>query len=181
MSSTTLYVFRSDGLAEAHTTFRNSHGSAPRVWRALCEKYIHPIYPQLRVFRDVEKLFEIQESLPLKDFEVDLLHWTADRFILKSEYFTAMADSFDKFELEYPCPGYANHLPAIAELMRKFKIDEPDVQAIAFQQTSVAEDMWYVFETIEHPVDPEYTKDEDRPYDLNKDTNHFFYEPGISR
>lgn len=180
MSYSTLYVFGPDGLASNHEEFRNGWGSAPRVWDALVKRHKTAMYPD-RQERDLEyvnglsnaeDLWKMAEDgrLALAWWELNLLRWTYDQSYLKREDFQLMVESIEAFETAYPAGGRVNHLPRLAKILSALS-KERVVQGAGFQHTSVSDDCWRVYDSVE---------DEARPYDLNRDSSHHVL-PMVSR
>lgn len=175
MSYTTLYVFRADGLSAHVKDFRNSHGSAAFVWTRLCEAYKLKMYPNgeqmPRFLGEWEDLWKMAPNLGLTWFEHNVLHWTYDNALIAGKDLPLMSASFRAFEAQHGDPKKVSHMIPMAEACDKLVPEEP--LAIGTRQTSMSSNPWRV-PTKEG--EPEYEMLEDRPYDLNRDTTHWYAE-----
>lgn len=118
---------------------RNSWGSAPVVWSALCTKLFgaerHGWYTWL------DKLWARWQDLSLPEHYRAVLMMTYDAaYVERKDYPRAAAD-IRRFLIDFPVPeDCANHWPTIAGLYES----EPDYPGIHIHQTSVCGDI--VFE-----------------------------------
>lgn len=159
MSSTLMFTAPEGGKFKKLSTFPNSWGGAYRVWDSLCKKYLgKEVYT---IYKDMQSLWDLWKNPRLMCCESTVLLSTFDRAVVLRPDFPEMAKAFDDFDHENPVPsGHANHLPAMAGVLRGLP---PEHHAVAWQQTTVAECHWIV----------NIGEDEDRPYDLSIDVDHF--------
>jgi hypothetical protein len=174
VSSSQLFVFR-DGIATPDETYRNSHGTATFIWNALLKKHKETLYPggvpeyllldEDSLGRLLEKKFEL-----LAPWELAVLDWTLDRALIRNENVSNFADHLDRFEESYQLGDRVCHLKSIASRLRAL---EAPFDAVGLYATSVGENLWF------HPLPEEAWEEngeEERPYDLNKDSDHFYVE-----
>lgn len=113
---------------------RNSHGSAPVIWGALCERYLGGRNQWLFNSDALWPLYE-REDVPACMRAV--LMMTFDRaYVEKKDYAKAAADIREFLRVAPPPPQNVNHWPRIADLFES----DPDIPAIGFHCTSVSED-----------------------------------------
>ena len=176
MSYSTLYVFRANGQAERVQDFRNSHGSCALVWRTLCETYKTKMYPDGRTplfLQEWEDLWKMAPDLGLEWFEHNVLFWTYDNALIAGKSLPLMSASFRAFQQKYNDPQRVSHMIAFADCCDALAAEDPLPQAIGTYQTSTSDNPWNVrFKE----GDPEYAEMEDRPYDLNRDTKHWYVD-----
>ncbi len=174
MSYSTLYCFRADGLADRVQDFRNSHGSCALVWTVLCEAYKAKMYPDGRTPRflqEWEDLWKMQPDLGLEWFEHNVLYWTYDNMLIAGKDLPLMSASFRAFQQKYDNPRRVSHMIAFADYCDTLAAEDPLPIAIGTYQTSTSDNPWNIrFKE----GDPEYNSEEDRPYDLNRDTVHMY-------
>lgn len=134
MSYSTIKAVAPGQAAEDLQELRNSHGTAPHVWKPLCEKYLGESW----IFA-CDKLWPLwkDERLPLHQRAV--LALTFDHaYVAKKDYARAAAD-IRAFFRDFPIDAkYVNHWPTIAELLES----DPEHQALAFVWTSCGDDLW---------------------------------------
>ncbi len=116
---------------------RNSHGSAPVVWDAMCQKYLGT--KEFGYFTAIDDLWPKykDESIPIHQRAV--LMMTYDKiYVSKKDYKRAASDIL-RFLGDFPVKKeYVNHWPEIAKLFDS----DPDIPAIGFRHTSVSEDLF---------------------------------------
>lgn len=173
MSYSELIVFR-NGLAEADSEYRNSHGTVTVVWDALLRKYEELIYPEQAsgIRGGWEKLWSVHKEtpLPLRQWEWIALQWSYDNALVRAPDLHAVADALDRFEDAHVITARrVCHLGAIATRMRELE----GVDAVGLYATSVGDNPWSVYEP---PENEDEDDGEHRPYDLNRDTRHWFVD-----
>lgn len=176
MSYSTLYVFRADGLAHHIKDFRNSHGCASMVWSRLCEAYDSKMYPhggKPLFLREWEDLWKMAPELGLTWFEHNVLNWTYDNALIAGKDLPLMSASFRAFEARYHNPKMISHMIPLAECCDQLAAEDPLPQAIGIYMTSLSSNPWRV-RTLEG--EPEFDELEERPYDLNRDTKHWYVD-----
>ncbi len=163
MSYTTLYTIRRDtaGNMVAERTFNNAWGAAPYVWSALAGAYqpgggSNP--------HSWERTWEPEYMAKYTAEERLVMETTFDKAVVPREKFPEVASAMQAFVRKYPAGNKVCHLPAIAECLDALYGD-PDVRAVAFQQTSVVESQWEIYDE---------EQDDYRPYNIDTDTGHFF-------
>lgn len=176
MSYSQLIVFRNNE-AEGDEKYRNGHGTAAMIWEALHRKYyrlIHPNHPFMApevagINGGWEALWKAdQGGLAMRPWERLALKFTYDDALVKGSDVAALADALDRFEDAHAVPGRVCHLSAIAKRLRELG----PVDAVGLYATSVGEYPWNVrWEPTDEDDDPDY-----RPYDLTRDTKHWFIE-----
>jgi len=177
VSYSQLVVFR-DGKAEGDKEYPNGHGTAPVVWFGLIRKYREALFPgadfdgpdkyRYKAPAAWNDLFKRWESLPMENWEQVAFLWSCDWSVTKRKNFGDLAKALWRFEEEHREPGCVCHLKAIAARLEDLSTDET-VEAAALYATSCGDDPWEVCE---------YNEEEDehdcRPYDLRRDTKHWF-------
>lgn len=169
MSYSTLYVFREDGNAAAHQKYTNAFGAAARVWQALAEKYGRTLHPEGRLpfMMDLWKeIWKIEDVTAIPWWEHNVLHWTFDRALIRSQDVPIFIESMRRFETELPISGFS-HLSAVAQTLEDLFSKGDAFLAIGFQHTSAAENAWLVYNQ---------KTEEEVPYNILKDSNHYFVE-----
>lgn len=168
MSRTTLYAAYGDGVLVGEAEFQNSHGSAAFIWRTLCRKYEWRIEELLgiklpRFSMDCwEHLWQYErKDGPLRAWEYNCLISTYDHVVVVRPDMLVLADSMERFEGAHAVLGEACSLGDQARAIRK--AHEKGARAIAWQQTSVGDDMWWV------AGDDEDEDDEGRHFNLKTD------------
>ncbi len=116
---------------------RNSHGSAPVIWNAMCKKYYGTEDHAYMFNGTLDRLWPRWKDLSIPEHQRAVLMITYDRaYVLKKDYARAVAD-IKKFFEDFPAnPEYVNHWPRIATLFES----NPDIPAIGLYCTSVSED-----------------------------------------
>lgn len=146
MSSTTLLTVPAEGPMEGIQEFRNSWGSAMRVWVSLAEKYCGGQNPMMIMMNESEgkAFWDLASDPRLFDCERMAMAFTFDKMICEREKACDLAAALREFNRINPAPGKVNHLSAIAEALESHADD--DCVGFAFIQTSVCGDAWYVHE-----------------------------------
>lgn len=112
---------------------RNSHGWAPSIWRRLllCNGHSENWW---REDSGLHALWAEIEDLP--EWQRAPLLLTFDTGVFPFQAFGWVADQLEKFERRLPeRDGYANHVPAVAELLRS----GPDVPLFGVYGTSCSD------------------------------------------
>ncbi|MDE2102664.1 MAG: hypothetical protein KGL39_35800 [Patescibacteria group bacterium] len=166
MSSTVLFGAPEGGTFRKIASFGNSWGGAAFVWYALSERYLGDKTAWMN--GRVEELWALAEDVRLQPFERDTLLSTFDRALVRSDGFSCLAASFRTFVAAYPPGEYVCHLMAQADFLDSLAHGDGDLcfvpHAVGWQQTTVGENLWNV----------RIGEDDTRPYDLARDTGHFF-------
>ncbi len=118
---------------------RNSHGSAPVIWNAMCVKHLVAEEYTYMLHGNIDKLWPLWEDLSIPEHQRAVLMMTYDRaYVTKKDYHRAASD-IEKFLADFPPKlGYANHWPRIKDVFS----GDPDFPAIGFHVTSVSEDLF---------------------------------------
>jgi hypothetical protein len=155
MSYTTVKAIWPGEKVEDLEELRNSHGSAPLIWNALCMRYLG-LESYYYMSSDLDRLWAKWKDLSIPEAIRAVLMMTFDHaYIAKKDYQRAAGD-IRTFLKEFPVPSNrVNHWPAIACILEK-----ADAPAIGFQHTSVSEDPW------QGPWNEE--KEEHEPLDWSK-------------
>ena len=177
MSRLTVYAVNQAGECVPHTEFRNSWGGAILIWDYLIQKYF-PLKPGQQSWEgEASLMIKMQPVWDLfKRSDVDLidriaLGSTFDMVMVKRENIKALAIAFTALHQRMTemglltNPDRVNHILLQADLFREMAGDS-DIQAICWQQTSCARDMWRVKNDKED--------EESHPYNINTDTGHWF-------
>lgn len=173
MSHSTLLIVRQDGTVARHARYQNGHGSGPVVWTTLAEKYRSLLYPNdvpgekyYRGFDEWDELFKKSSELPLTWWEHNVLNWTNDYSIVRREDFDICIRSLREFVVD---PKRVSHLKAVADDIEKLGASAEPILGVCFQCTSISDNLWVVSL-------PEDAEEEERPYDINLDTEHHYVE-----
>jgi len=150
MSSTQLYKFTKEGEAECFGEVRNSFRGAMTVWNILDERYLPPFTPSWAIGDEPGKTYHrssdmfgggLKEVWALANGEditkIDkiVLASTFDNVTVKKENIPELIEAFRAFEGE--CT-----IKEQADLIEEELKNNPDLIAIAWNQTSVNCDTW---------------------------------------
>lgn len=158
MSSTEIFGFGSDGKVKSSCDIRNAWRGAHSVWTILEKKYL-PSLPKPEWASITEKeseywsrtgtpCFDNKKPHPMKPIwdlaydgrlsrnELICLCSTFDNVLVKAENLSELIEAFVSFEGETSLKEQAEGI----ELLLK---DDPNIQAIGFNQTSVNADNWW--------------------------------------
>lgn len=173
MSWTTLHGFEPDGDLVDVREFHNAWGGAMYIWTQLAREYLDSDAMRF-LFREEEarRLWSLWRRSDLPDHHAATLLSTLDKLVLEPDRFAALADAFDRFVADFPTSGVCS-LPQQAETLRAMAGDDRGWRGVAWTQTSVAPDVWTVWDE---------GQDDGRPYNLDRDRgHHFIYEELGSR
>ena len=172
MSRTELYQVKINGDVEWVADFRNSHGSAMMIWNALHREYFGRDFPLGDVPQD---FWDLQSSPRLQWYETNSFLSTFDLVIVRASDLRLMSASFLAFADRYQQDGRACSLRDQASTLDRFGLPGEGLQdtaGVCWNQTSVNCNPWQVDSicaTCGNPDDGEA-----RPWNINKDTNHWF-------
>ena len=125
MSYTTVLSLEPGEVSGEIEDLRNSHGTQPYVWGAMCEKYLDGGH-WLEVSGKLWPLIEDQ-AIP-KNHRIMLLI-TCDRARIEKKNYLRAAKEIREFMEELPCPeNRVCHWPRIAEILES----EPSCHSIGF-------------------------------------------------
>ena len=143
-------------------TLRNSWGSAPVVWDALCQKYLGAA-PHGFLNADLDRLWRLWEDATIPLYYRSVLMMTFDRAYVTKKDYTRAAQDIRSFLADFPQkPSYANNWPRIADVFES----DPDIPAIGIRHTSVSED----------PFQGGWNEETDSPEPLDWSTCYDLYE-----
>jgi len=138
MTHTTIKAVWPGKKHENLTELRNSHGSAPVIWDAMCQKYLGT--KEFDYFQRINELWPRWKDKTIPFHQRAVLMMTYNRVYVSKKYYTKAASDIRLFLNDFPVDTkYVNHWPKIAELFES----NPDIPAIGFHMTSVLEDLFY--------------------------------------
>ena len=137
MSYTTVKAIWPGEKHEDLEELRNSHGSAPPIWNAMCKKYYGTNDHTYMFDGTLDKLWPRWKDLSIPEHQRAVLMMTYDRaYVAKKDYARAAAD-IKKFFQDFPANSeYVNHWPKIQAIFES----NPDIPGIGLYCTSVSED-----------------------------------------
>lgn len=145
--------------------YKNSWGSAMRVWTAIGDRYFAGQNILSMNESDAQEFWDLHRSPRLQWHERMTLAWTFDWAICEKQHCSEIAEQLRKFDVRNPVKsGYVNHLPKIAaDLVQSSILAEADdtVVGFAFSQTSVNSG-WYISEQCPDQFHHQHTN-EDNP------------------
>lgn len=148
MSYTTMLGFRDCWTVELDE-FRNSHGSAPRVWDSIISSYGGPQKWILASDEELRAFWRLAKDPRLSRAERVAFAWTFDRAVCFQERAEELAELLMEFDRAHPAvTGNVNHLPAVAAALTKPR--DEGFLVFGWNQTSVA-DTWTVEGICEEP------------------------------
>jgi len=170
MSYTELVGFK-EGKPELSEEIRNAFRGAMAIWTILDETHLPPYYaswdPDKRISRasammDPNAIKEVwalanDEKVPIDERLV--LGTTFDKVLVKRENLPRLIEAFKNFEKKYPDQSSISEQTVILETF----FEDENVMAVGWNQTSVSDDAWSVYE-----------EDEQIPYDINTMEGHWF-------
>ncbi len=182
MSYATLYLAPRSGPIREFEKYQNAMRGAPMLWDSLGRKLVkgwsEAVHPM-----GSDDLFQELWNLPRKGIgskeERIALLTTFDRVMVARENLSLVADAIsvasesvgrsdpqflDRWIVD---PG---NWPDMADGLRRIA-QEPDCFAVCWQQTSVAEDLWWVYEDCECCGQ---SLEDGRSYDISRDKGHRF-------
>ena len=114
MSYTTIKAIWPGEKTEDLEELRNSHGSAPPVWNAMCRKYYGTGDHGYLFGGTLDKLWPRWQDLSIPEYQRAVLMMTFDRaYVIRKDYARAAAD-IEKFFSDFPpIAGNVNHWPRI--------------------------------------------------------------------
>lgn len=170
MSYTEIFKFNSRGKAEGIGETPNAWRGAMAVWNILDEKYLPPFFPKWgtpgetyhRTSCDmgtntiIREIWELANDDRVSDIDKIVLGTTFDNVIVMSKDIPKLVNAFYEFEGE-------TSLKEQAGIIERALADDPKLMAIGWNQTSVCDDAWVVYDK----------RDRSRPYNIKKDTKHW--------
>jgi hypothetical protein len=193
MSRMEIYGVKADGSIESKFALGNSWLGAMLVWTQLGNKYLGK-YDYIaegdkrealrRQGKDPDKelgeydpmgvtrVWKLHSSEKLTDAEWCVLVCTFDGCIVLKDQFEHVAKCFREFHQQFPTSHYA----ACAEAIEKLR--DEGYEGYCVNATSVNQNPWWVYPTREEREKlPPDDDGEGRPYDLNIDKKHWFFDP----
>jgi len=166
MSRTTLYAVGADGEVQEYAEFRNSHGSAGYVWRVMGDRYIGPDAYSTALFSDgMQRLWDLWRDTILPLHHRAVMLFTFDHVMVRAEDFVRLAEDMEAFVRDFYPDGSACSLPEQAATLREMAT-EKGIRGACWQQTRVAESLWYVY--------GDEGDDEGRAYNIDVDDKHWW-------
>jgi hypothetical protein len=164
MSYTSIHSTTAQGEVSTLAEIDNAWRGAMFVWTKLGERYLpesqtDPYWTPLK--NDGQPIWDLFKDPRLHNEEKIVLGSTFDRVMIKRENISRVCWAYSQFAQWYPGN---NSLMEQWGVLNKAKND-PEIFAVFWTQTSVASDIWYVFEP---------DKDEYRRYDITRDIGHWF-------
>jgi hypothetical protein len=171
MSYTELKAFNESGDAVGIKKFRNSHYIVA-IWSELAVRYgICPNEGRYSVIYDdavTAKLWALSDSDQITDDDWYVLVSTYDNVVIPPNLIERVARAYENFRVPDGC---IDHGKGFAEAMREILKTGAGLRGVAFWQTSVTSDPWYVREGCEECGTLEF-----RPYNLDVDEGHWYME-----
>ena len=135
MSYTTIKALWPGEKHEDYKELRNSHGSGPAIWDAMCQKYLGGGKSWL--FENWDHLWALWKNKTIPTHHRAVLMMTFDRAYVTKKDYPRAASGIRQFLKDFPPnPEYVNHWSEIADL---YELD-PDIPAIGLYCTSVSDD-----------------------------------------
>ncbi|MBU2177531.1 MAG: hypothetical protein KJ556_20765 [Gammaproteobacteria bacterium] len=160
MSYTTLYSISKDGNVYSFREFRNAFRSAYLVWDNMAKRYLGKEASSFMIGNNMQQVWDLWTKEDIPEAHRLTMAATFDHVIVRRENFETLANAFDQYAKDFADPG---HIPAQANALRE--LATTDCLGACWQQTSVAEDLWQIWN---------YEEDEGRPYNINVDEGHWF-------
>jgi hypothetical protein len=163
MSCCTIYEFH-DGKPISAKEFGNSWGGAMVIWTAMFDRYEkNPAIAYDNVLTAMhgprgKRFWGLWQRQDIPEFMRAVFAATFDRAIVRREHFARYANDLREFVKHFGKGDGACHLPAWADY-----VEACEAEAVGFQQTSVAENLWF-----DYPDDGSDAV----PYDLNTGDQH---------
>lgn len=149
MSYTELLTASADGQLTTAVNYKNSHGFAALIWNELCKKYAHEIGLPVSRYMSLDSWPQLwkwaaRPGSRLLPYEANVLVMSYDRAFTKGkENILLYADSLEQFSKAFNIdPQYVNHLPKIAEDLRKAAAE--GAEYVAWYAMSVGENLFYI-------------------------------------
>lgn len=166
MSYTQILVATNDGDLNVAAEIHNSWRGAMAIWATLEKRYLPPFMPEWakgmnlpyepsRTMGDgIKEIWELANDKRVSEVDSICLRSTFDNVIVHKENFGRIIEAFNAFEGETSLKEQAQFIGSL--------LNDPNITAIAWRQTSVTGDMWTV-----------WTGDETIPYNILTGTKHW--------
>lgn len=172
-----MYVANREGDVTLYAEFKNAHGGAMAIWRALSESHLGVKGPEFMalMMQEFKPLFDLHKQGKLEPWEAVVLTTTYDRVFIPIEHVASVASAFEKFDEVH---GFGQHERKLAfsigEQAKNLRfmlteIEEKGWRGVCWNQTSVNGDaLWY-------GVPDERNQNERRPYNIDQDDEHWVW------
>lgn len=168
MSYVTIHKVPEVGAIESYAEAENAWLGAMYIWESMYLRYVSKgVYDldqvRMNMHRNMQSVWDLakDEQIPL-EFRI-VLTTTFDKVMVRRADLPRVIGAFSSFRLAF---GGDNNLGQQQKALRELLNDET-CYAVCWTQTSVADDIWMVYEQ---------EKDDHRWYDLSRDTGHWFLE-----
>jgi hypothetical protein len=132
MSHTSVMAILKNGETEEIEELRNSWGSAPVIWGAMCKKYLGN---EVNYLKQDTKLWDLYKDPTISKRIRVVLLLTFDNFYVEKKDFKRMAEDIEFFMQNMDTGDGVNHWKDIATIFR----GDPHVVGIGFSWTSVCD------------------------------------------
>lgn len=132
MSSTSVMAILISGVTEEIEELRNSYGSAPVIWGAMCKRYLGN---ETEYMKQDTKLWNLYKDPTISKRIRAVLVMTYDNFYVEKKHFDRAAKDIEFFMKHMDMGDGVNHWEAIATIFR----GAPDIVGIGFSWTSVCD------------------------------------------
>lgn len=168
MSTMEIYRVESSGDVVLAGEASNSFGGAMHIWKTLHQAHISKrqlddleLGRLLMSFSGFEQLWTSIRELPARDRWV--LGSTFDDVVIPVEHLATYLGHLKAFAQEHPSETLGEAIAVLEPLVGS------EIMGVAFNHTSVNHSPWTVYDDDED--------DEGRPYNVNRDTDHFLLTP----
>ncbi|SRR6266571_1188624 len=162
MSYLEVFVVRPNGDVVKYGEAHNAWGGAMHIWEKLDKQYQTncPILNYRQLWNSIGRMSEPDKWV---------LASTYDNVLIQDEHLPTLIKHLTAFVECYP----SSTLVEAIDLLERASEDN-EAQAVGFNQTSVNSDVWRVYIP---PEDEEEEDGETRPYNIYKDTGHWYLTP----
>ena len=160
MSCTEMYIVDKDGNVVPHKEFHNSHRGSMMVWRQIANSMGFEGFTFLTGDR-MQKVWDMwqDKSAPLSHRIV--MASTFDNVMVQRENLPRLIQAIEEYSKTFDPGNLFSQCLSLKEL-----VDDKDVQAVCWTQTSVNCDTWWVAS--------ETDDDDMRRHNINRDSGHWF-------
>lgn len=183
MSHSSLYLVDEKGDVHHEKDYANGHGYAIPCWNYLAEKYLRKpgeddnnFWIRWWLNEKCQGIWDLKKDARLERWEWICLLASFDYAMVKQENFEETAEAFTRMDLEHgKChPTHVCHYLIMAFDLRRLA-KSPAVKGACWIATSVGENLWEIYDECTCPsCGTVHQPDEGRPYNVNKDTRHFY-------
>lgn len=161
MSYTEIFAIQENGDITKYGEAHNAFGGAMFIWVKLKEKY----NVTEANFMNFNPLW--QKAGTLEEADNWVLASTFDKVVISKEHLPTLVKHLKTFTDVYSTSTLKTEIEILQDAL-----EDDTIQGVAFNQTDVVDDTW----SIPLPED-EIIDDETRPYNINKDTGHWYLTP----